>query len=60
MTAPQIVVTVTAVLVVTSIALVSVGVGVVAGFGWALVCGGVLAGISSVAGCVVLLRDKTG
>lgn len=57
MTPIHLVLAVTAATVVVAIALVCVGVAMIAGTGWALIAAGVLIGSTAVAASVVLLRD---
>lgn len=57
MTAPQIVVTVTAVAVSAAIALVCAGVAMLAGGAWSLISAGALIGPVAVGASVALLRD---
>lgn len=57
MTAIRVVFTATVAVVGVSIALVVVGVGLLAGLPWALIAAGGLLGTASVAGAAVLLRD---
>jgi hypothetical protein len=57
LTAPQIVFITTAVAVSAAIALVCVGVALLAGEAWSLICAGALIGPTAVGAGVVLLRD---
>lgn len=57
MTAPQIVVTITAVIIAVSVALVCAGVGMLWGAAWTLITVGALVGPSAAGAAVVLLRD---
>lgn len=56
MSAPQVFAAATA-LVFVSVAMVSVGVGLIAGIGWALVVAGVQLIVVAVGGAAVLLRE---
>lgn len=57
MTAPQIVVTITAVIIAVSVALVCAGSAMLWGVAWALITIGTLVGPSALAAAVLLLRD---
>lgn len=57
MTPIHLVLAVTAAAVVVAIALVCVGVAMIAGTGWALIAAGLLIGATGIAASVVLLRD---
>jgi hypothetical protein len=59
-TAPAKVFTAAVSVVVVAIGLVTAGVAVEAGVGWALITSGALTGISAVCGAAVLLRDEQG